>query len=80
MTSICFLPYEQNVVFIYLSFLVGLSHHMLNFIVGFCILLRVCSLMLFLKTTVRNSDFCARFYCALLNFVILVLAGNTYGL
>jgi hypothetical protein len=35
-------------------------------IVGFCILLRVYPLMLFLKTTVRNNAFCARFYCALL--------------
>jgi hypothetical protein len=35
-------------------------------LIGFCILLRVYSLMLFLKTTVRNNVFCARFYSALL--------------
>jgi hypothetical protein len=34
-----------------------------------CILLRVYPLMLFLKTTVRNNVFCARFYCALLTHV-----------
>jgi hypothetical protein len=38
----------------------------INLIVGFTILLRVYPLMLFLKTTVRNNVFCARFYCALL--------------
>jgi hypothetical protein len=35
-------------------------------IVGFCILLCVYSLTLFLKTTVRNNVFSAPFYCALL--------------
>jgi uncharacterized integral membrane protein len=35
-------------------------------IVGFCILLLVYPLMLFLKTTVRKNVFCARFYCPLL--------------
>jgi hypothetical protein len=38
----------------------------MNLIVGFCILLRVYPLMFFLKTTVRNNVYCARFYCALL--------------
>jgi hypothetical protein len=30
-------------------------------------------LMLFLKTTVRNNVFCARFYCALLTYLYLHL-------
>jgi hypothetical protein len=38
----------------------------MELIVGFCILLHVYSLTLFLKTTVCNNVFCARFYCALL--------------
>jgi hypothetical protein len=38
-------------------------------IVGFCIMLHVYPLMLFLKTTVRNNVFCARFYCALLTLL-----------
>jgi hypothetical protein len=40
--------------------------------VGFCILLRVYPLMLFLKTIVRNNVFCARFYCALLTTYTVV--------
>jgi hypothetical protein len=51
-------------------------------IVGFCILLRVYPLMLFLKTTICNSVFCARFYCALLTTCFgpdrWPSSGNTY--
>jgi hypothetical protein len=37
-----------------------------DLIIGFCILLRMYPLMLFLKTTIHTDVFCDRFYCALL--------------
>jgi hypothetical protein len=43
---------------------------------------RMRTLMLFLKTTVRNNVFCARFYCALLTICFgpdrWPSSGNTY--
>jgi hypothetical protein len=61
---------------------IGEASRLQYLIVGFCILLRVYPLMLFLKTTVRNNVFCARFYCALLTICFVPdrwpSSGNMY--